>query len=324
MRKIYLTAIFCIIIVSISATESDAARKRTYITIGTGAITGQYYPTGGAIARIVNKNYRTHGIRCTIQSTGGSVYNVNAIKAGEIEFGIVQSDRLYQAWTGKADWRQTGTIDDLRSVFSIYAEAVTIVAAVDKNIKSMDDLRGKRVNIGSPGSGQRQNAIDALEMAGINYQKELRSEYYRTSQLVDALHHNRIDAFFYTTGHPSGLIKEATSGPRKVRFIPVMNIERLVNYFSYYSKATIPIEYYPSALNRDNIKTFGVKATLVASERVPDFIVYRVVREIFKNFESFKKLHPTFKFLDKGKMIETLSVPIHRGALKYYREAGLM
>ncbi len=301
-----------------------AQAKTQFVTIGTGGITGVYYPTGGAIAKMVNKKKKEYGIRATVESTGGSVFNVNAVMNGDLEFGIVQSDRQYQAINGLAEWKDKGPQKDLRAVFSIHPEAVTLVAAVDAGIKDIKDLKGKKVNIGNPGSGQRQNAIDALEAVGINIDKDLQAESIKASEAASLLQDGRIDAFFYTVGHPSGAIKEATSGARKVRLATITGIDALLAKYPYYAKATIPISLYPGAQNDKDIETFGVKATLVTSAKVPDEVVYAITKEVFDNFDEFKKLHPAYATLTKKNMLEGLSAPIHPGAMKYYKEVGLM
>jgi uncharacterized protein len=296
----------------------------TFVTIGTGGITGVYYPTGGAIAKIVNKKRQEYGIRCTVESTGGSVFNVNAIMSGDLEFGVVQSDRQYQAINGSENSEWAGKPQkDLRAVFSIHPESITLVAAVDANINSIMDLKGKKVNIGNPGSGQRQNSIDALEAVGINYENDLTAEGIKASESASLLQDGRIDAFFYTVGHPNGSIKEATSGKRKVRFASITGVKKLLEKYPYYAPAFIPVALYPSAVNKEDVKTFGVKATFVTSAKVPDNVVYAITKEVFKNFEDFKKLHPAYQVLTKEGMLEGLSAPIHPGAMKYYKEAGL-
>jgi TRAP transporter TAXI family solute receptor len=313
-------AVFC----ALGAMTTPVQAKTTFVTIGTGGITGVYYPTGGAICKIVNKKRAEYGIRCTVESTGGSVFNVNAVEAGDLEFGIVQSDRQYQATKGIAEWQDKGPQKDLRAVFSIHPESVTLVAAVDANIKSIQDLKGKRVNIGNPGSGQRQNSIDALANAGIDYENDLTAESVKAAEAPGLLQDSRIDAFFYTVGHPSGAIKEATAGARKVMIIPITNIEKLLEKYPYYAPATIPIEFYPGAENKSDVDTFGVKATFVTSANVPDEVVYDIVKEVFDNFEEFKALHPAYKNLTKKGMLQGLSAPLHPGAVKYYKEVGLM
>ena len=309
-------------------TEEKAAEgpaKTTFVTIGTGGLTGVYYPTGGAIARIVNKKKDKYGIRATVESTGGSVFNVNAVMAGDLEFGVVQSDRQYQAINGLAEWKDRGKQEDLRAVFSVHPESITLVAAVDADIEKIEDLKGKRVNIGNPGSGQRQNSIDALNAVGIDYKTDLTAESVKAAEAPGLLQDGRIDAFFYTVGHPSGAIKEATAGARKVRIISVTGpgIDKLIAANPYYAKARVPISLYPGAQNDADVETFGVKATFVTSAKVPENVVYAIAKEVFDNFEDFKNLHPAYAVLTKESMLDGLSAPLHAGAEKYYKEAGL-
>jgi len=305
-------------------TPQEEQEKTVFVTIGTGGITGVYYPTGGNIAKMINKKSKKYGIRATSEATGGSVFNINAVIAGDLEFGVTQSDRQYQALNGLAEWEEKGPQNDLRAVFSIHPEAVTLVAADDSGILSIHDLKDKRINIGNPGSGQRQNAIDALENAGIDIQNDLKAEGVKAAEAPGLLQDGRIDAFFYTVGHPSGAIKEATSGRRKVRIIPITDIQGLTSKHPYYVKTIIPIKLYPSASNKENIETFGVKATFVTSSKVPDDVVYAITKEVFDHFEVFKKLHPAYEILSKEHMLEGMSAPIHPGAIRYYKKTGLM
>ena len=326
MKRIGLLTLIATICLALGlmVNPTPVVAKTTFVTIGTGGITGVYYPTGGAIARIVNKKRKVYGIRCTVESTGGSVFNVNAVMAGDLEFGVVQSDRQFQAIKGMAEWKEKGPQKDLRAVFTIHPESITLVAADDAGIKSINDLRGKRVNIGNPGSGQRQNSIDGLMNAGINYEKDLKAEGVKAAEAPGLLQDGRIDAFFYTVGHPSGAIKEATAGRRKVHFVPITGVDKLLKKYPYYAKAMIPIKLYPGATNTKDVQTFGVKATFVTSAKVPDRVVYAITKEVFDNFEAFKKLHPAYQVLTKKNMLEGMSAPIHPGAMKYYKEAGLM
>ena len=338
MKKVFifvLAAIFGFFLVMGCAPEEKAKTEEkavvrarattTFVTIGTGGVTGVYYPAGGALARIVNQKRDQYGIRVKVESTAGSVFNVNAIMAGDLEFGLVQSDRQYQAINGLAEWEQKGKQQDLRAVFSIHRESVTLVAAVDAGIAKIEDLKGKRVNIGNPGSGQRQNAIDALSAAGIDYNTDLVAESVNAAEAPGLLQEGQIDAFFYTVGHPNGAIKEATAGARKVRFVPVTGpgIDKLVAGSPYYAKATIPVGRYPEVQNDADVETFGVKATFVTSAKVADDVVYAFAKEVFDNFEQFKKFHPANAVLTKVSMLEGQSAQIHPGAMKYYKEAGL-
>jgi len=326
MRRIFiLTVAICFGFALSGEMSVDTAQAKTrFLTIGTGGITGVYYPTGGAISKIINKKRKEYGIRCTVESTGGSVFNVNSVMSGDLEFGIVQSDRQYQAWNGLAEWKDKGPQKDLRAVFSIHPESITLVAAEDAGIKTIQDLRGKRVNIGNPGSGQRQNSIDALTAAGIDYKNDIIAEQVKAAEAPGLLQDGRIDAFFYTVGHPSGAIKEATAGARKVRIVPITRVDKLLAKFPYYASATIPLKFYPGAANKEDIPTFGVKATFVTSAKVPDDVVYAITKEVFDNLERFKKLHPAYGVLTKKGMLQGLSAPVHPGAIRYYKEAGLM
>ena len=324
MKNTFVAILALLIGIGFAVTTTPVQAKVTFVTIGTGGITGVYYPTGGAIAKMVNAKRKQYGIRATVESTGGSVFNINAIMAGDLEFGVAQSDRQYQAWNGIADWKDKGPQKNLRAVFSIHPETLDLIAAVDAGIESLQDLKGKRVNIGNVGSGYRKNAIDALTANGFDIKKDFHTESLKAAEAPGLIQDGRIDAAFYTVGHPSGYYKEATSGTRKVKFIPITGIDSLLDKYPYYAKAVTQVtKYYPGAGNKKDVPTFGVKATFVTSSKVADNVVYAIVKEVFDNFETFKKLHPAYGGLTKQNMLEGLSAPIHPGAMKYYKEAGL-
>ncbi len=322
LRRIILLGLSLTLLLAIDA---GAASKRVFVTIGTGGVTGVYYPTGGAISRMINKKSKQYGIKATVESTAGSVYNINAVLSGDLEFGVAQSDRQYQAYHGLAEWKKAGPQKKLRSVFSIHPESITLIASVKSGIKTLKDLKGKRVNIGNPGSGQLQNSKDVLEAAGIPL-SSIHVEQVKAVEAPSLLQDGRIDAFFYTVGHPNGNIKEATSGRLKVRIIPIEGpgIDALLKKYPYYAKSVIPIKFYPKADNSGDVPSIGVKATFVTSADVDEKIVYAITKEVFDNFEDFKKLHPAYSVLTKEAMLSGLSAPIHKGALRYYRESGLI
>ena len=324
MHKHLLAAVLSLAVAMTGASALEAHAKTTFVTIGTGGITGVYYPTGGAIAKIVNAKKDKYDIRATVESTGASVFNINAIMAGDLEFGIAQADRQYQAYNGLSEWEGKPQ-KDLRAVFALAPEAVTFVAAEDSGIKSLKDAKGKVVNIGNPGSGNRQNAIDVFEAAGINIEKDLKAESIKAADAPRMLQDGRIDGFFYTVGHPNGKIKEATAGKRKTRIVSITDIEPLVKKFPYYSLTNIDMAQYPEATNaNEKVTTVGMLATFVTSAKVPDDVVYAITKEVFENLDEFKKLHPALEGLTRETMLEGLTAPIHPGALKYYKEAGLM
>ena len=314
-------AIFAAGFVAIAA---PAAAQQTFVSIGTGGVTGVYYPTGGAICRMMAKTRGDHGIRCAVESTGGSVYNVNAIRGGELEFGVAQSDVQFKAYNGTGSFADQGANPDLRSVFSIHPEPFTVVARADAGIANFEDLAGKRVNIGNPGSGQR-DTMEVL-MAAMGWTNEtfaLASELQAAEQ-SQALCDNNIDAMVYTVGHPSGSIQEATTACDAVLVnVTGAAVDQLVADNPYYRVATIPGGMYRG--NDADTQTFGVGATLVSSAAVPDDVVYALVKSVFEDIDGFRGLHPAFANLDPKQMAnDGLSAPLHPGAERYFREAGLI
>lgn len=326
MKRIALTtaavALAAGAFMAVEAPVAEAQQK--FITIGTGGVTGVYYPTGGAICRLVNKGRKEHGIRCSVESTGGSVYNLNTIRAGELDMGVAQSDWQYHAYHGTSKFKDAGAFKDLRAVFSVHPEPFTVVARADSGIKDFMQLKGKRVNIGNPGSGQRGTM--EVVMAALGWDKgsfALASEL-KSAEQSKALCDNKIDAMVFTVGHPSGSIKEASTSCDSV-LVSVKGpaIDKLVGDNDYYRTATIPGGMYRGS--DSDVQTFGVGATFVSSTATSADVVYQVVKAVFENFDDFRKLHPAFAHLKKEQMAKDgLSAPIHDGAAKYYKEAGLM
>jgi uncharacterized protein len=303
----------------------EGAERQQFVTIGTGGVTGVYYPTGGAISRMVNAKSDEYNIRATVESTGGSVFNINAVLTGDLEFGIAQSDRQYQAYNGLAEWESQGAQEDLRSVFAVHPESITLIASVDSGIQSIEDLEGMRVNIGNPGSGQLQNSRDVMNAFGIS-ESDIQAEQVGAVEAPGLLQDGRIDAFFYTVGHPNGNITEATSGRIEVRIVNIdgPEVDDMLDEFPYYARAAIPASLYPAAANTSDATTVGVKATFVTSADVPEDVVYAITKEVFENLEDFKALHPAYQVLTKENMLEGLSAPLHAGAVRYYEEAGMI
>lgn len=299
-----------------------SAADQQFITIGTGGVTGVYYPTGGAICRLVNKNRKEHGVRCSVESTGGSVYNINTIRAGELEFGVAQSDWQHHAYHGTSKFADQGAFPELRAVFSVHPEPYTVVARTDSGIKNFADLKGKRVNIGNPGSGQRGTTEVLVEALGWTLDDFALASELKASEQSSALCDNQIDAMVYTVGHPSGSIQEATTACDSVLVnVTGSAVDKLIDENAFYRSATIPGGMYRG--NDADTQTFGVGATFVSSTAVSADVVYILVKSIFENFADFKKLHPAFANLTPQEMATAgLSAPLHDGAAKYYKEKG--
>ncbi len=306
------------------ATAAPVSAQQKFVSIGTGGITGVYYPTGGAICRLMNKNRKETGIRCSVESTGGSIYNINAIRAGELEFGVAQSDWQYHAYNGTSKFEDKGPFKELRAVFSIHPEPVTIVARDDAGIQNILDLKGKRVNIGNPGSGTR-GTWEVIEKALGWKRSDLKlAAELKSAETGQALCDNKIDAYFWLVGHPSALTQETlASCASHLVDARAPALDKLVEERPYYSFATIPAGLYPG--QDEDVPTWGVRATLVTSTAVPEDVVYNLVKAVFDNFDAFKKLHPAFGHLTEKEMISaSLSAPLHPGAVKYYKERGWM
>jgi TRAP transporter TAXI family solute receptor len=306
------------------AVAAAPSMAEEFVSIGTGGVTGVYYPTGGAICRMMAKTRSEHGIRCAVESTGGSVYNVNAVRSGELEFGVAQSDVQYKAVHGEGSLADAGPNPDLRSVFSIHPEPFTVVARADAGITNFEDLQGKRVNVGNPGSGQRDTMEVVMNAMGWTMDSFALASELQAAEQSQALCDNNIDAMVYTVGHPSGSIQEATTACDAVLVnVTGEAIDGLVAANPYYRTATIPGGMYRG--NDADTATFGVGATLVTSAAVSEETVYQLVKAVFEDIDGFRGLHPAFANLDPKQMAnDGLSAPLHPGAERYFREAGLI
>ena len=311
----------------IEAIKPDApvsTRDGNTVTIGTGGVSGVYFPAGGAICRLVNKGRKSHGIRCAVESTGGSVDNLNAMRANDLDMAIVQSDWQFRAVNGTGRFKDAGPFSDLRSVFSVHGEAFTVLARGSSGIAAIADLKGKRVGIGRLGSGQR--AMMALVMEALGWQgKDLaRAFEFTDSEQHRALCADKTDAVVYVVGHPNGVINEATGACEAVLVeVAGAAIDEMVEERPYLAHAVIPGGMYRG--NAKEVKTFGVTATLVVSAKLDADVVYEVVKAVFDNFDEFKGLHPAFGHLVRKNLVGAgNSAPLHDGAVRYFKENGLL
>ncbi|WP_409525060.1 TAXI family TRAP transporter solute-binding subunit [Nitrincola sp. MINF-07-Sa-05] len=305
-----------------SAFTSVAAAEQKFITIGTGGQTGVYYVVGQSVCRMVNRNSDDHGVRCNAPSTGGSVANVNGMKSGELDMGVVQSDVHFRAYNGQANFEADGAWEDMRSVFTMHGEPLTVIARQDSGIENFADLKGKRVNIGNPGSGQRSTMDLVMERMGWSVDDFALASQLDAAEQSAALADNNIDAMVYVVGHPNGSIQEATTTV-EARIVPVTGaeIDGLVSEFPYYTRSVIPGGLYRG--NDNDVETFGVAATFVSHASVDEDTVYQTVKAVFENFDRFKRLHPAFENLTEEAMIsDGLTAPLHDGAARYYKERG--
>ncbi|WP_026106097.1 TAXI family TRAP transporter solute-binding subunit [Vreelandella jeotgali] len=321
-RHVMSTAAFSGALLAAATFASPAvAAEESFVTIGTGGQTGVYYVVGQSVCRLVNKSNSDENIRCNAPSTGGSVANINGIKSGDLDMGVVQSDVQYQAYNGTGNF-EDDAYDDLRAVFRIHGEPLTLLARADSGIENLDDLVDKRVNIGNPGSGQRNTMEVVMDAKGWDKETFALASQLDAAEMASALSDNNIDAMTYVVGHPNGAIQEATTTVDS-KLIPLNDedIQGIVDEYPYYSMSTIPGGLYKN--NPEDVETFGVAATFVTTADTDADVVYQTVKSVFDNFDRFKRLHPAFENLDPEDMVTSgLSAPLHEGAARYYREQG--
>ena len=296
-RHVFSTAAFSGALIAAATFASPAVAQERFITIGTGGQTGVYYVVGQSICRLVNR-LEDADIKCNAPSTGGSVANINGIKSGELDMGVAQSDVQYQAYNG------------------------TLLARADSGIETLDDLEGKRVNIGNPGSGQRNTMEVVMDAKGWTEDTFSLASQLDAAEQAAALADNNVDAMVYVVGHPNGSIQEATTTV-DARLISLNDedIQGIVDEYPYYSTSVIPGGLYRG--NDEDVETFGVAATFVTTAEADEDVTYQTVKAVFDNFDRFKRLHPAFENLDPEDMVtQGLSAPLHDGAARYYREQG--
>ena len=312
--RIFVKSLVCLS-VSVNMFSSD------FVTLGTGAISGTYFPTGKYICKFVNKYKNDTKIRCSVEATKGSISNINSVSNEELDFAIVQSDILYNAANGYKSFKNKKQIK-IKSIMAIYPELFTLVSSKNSNIKTIMDIKGKKINIGSPGSGNEVTSLEMLKILNLKI-SDLKPSRLDSIEMADALKDNKIDAYFYMVGHPASNIQYA-SNSIDVKIIPIEGalIDKLISKNPYFVKSFIPGGLYKG--NKHNINTFGVKAVLVANNSISNHVVYNFVKAIFENFDEFKTLHPSYKNITKKSLLEGISAPLHEGAKQYYKEIGLI
>ena len=321
MRRALLVCLLGLLLIA-HAPASFAQEK--LVTIGTGSVSGVYYPAGGAICRLMNRTRNEHGIRCFSESTAGSINNIQQLHEGEITFAIVQSDWLYKAVHGEGVFAEHGPANDLRTVFSLHSEMFTVAVGKNSGIHTFADLKGKRVNIGDPGSGMREMMTSLTDAYHWKRSDFAHATELKPADAATALCDGKIDALVFAIGHPNGMIQEVTSACG-AKLIPVDGpaVDQLIAQNPYYAHTVIPAGMYRST--PQNIPTFGVKATLITAANADEEAVYQLTKAVFENFESFKTLHFVFANLEREHMVSSaIFAPLHPGALRYYREVGLI
>lgn len=320
--RIHLLLFAGLLLLTLSKVAAEA--KPTFITIGSGGHRGNYYSVGRAICDQVNQSRDRHAIRCSVESTSGSVYNLNAMRSGEIEMGLSQSDRLDDAYRGDAPFTEQGPFKALRTLFSLYPEPFTVVARKEAGILQLSDLKHKRVYIGQPDSGQHATMLALMQELDWDRDDIDEPEQLTTARPLQALCEDEVDAMVLTVGHPyQPIVKAASTCELVVVEVAGPAVDQLVTTHPYYEYAGIKGTLY--AGNPAAIRSFGATATFVGTSAIDEETVYHVVKAVFEQFDAFKHAHPRLGSLVRERMInEDLAVPLHEGAIRYYREAGLI
>lgn len=327
-RRGFLLVLLLFAVLQITSCEEEKSAGETstdtteMVVIGTDESTGLSHVTGLSIAEVAGKRMEQLGLPLSVKQTDGPVASLNALRAGDLAFAVVSSDALYEATRGLGPWTDQGPQTDLLAVFTVHAVSVSLLAADDAGIRTIEDLKGRRVNIGAPGSAERRHAIHALENAGINLETDLEINEIETSEASRMLQEGEIDAFFSMTEHPNAAIKSATSGNRKVRFVPITGVEGLLLKVPYYVRTKISVNLYPGAGNREDVETIGYKLSLCTSANASNKLVTGILAAVFDNIEDLKELHPAYQSLAKNELTEGMFRMIHPGAKHYYAKNG--
>jgi len=321
MKKIIKLLGNCLLCVAFVVPMSAMADEE--ILIGTGSRDGVYYYAGKAICRIVNTKVK--GVSCKVVSTAGSLYNLSNVRDGGLDIGIAQSDWQYHAVKGTGPVKfMDGAFRNLRALFSLHAEPFTLVVRRDAGITRLDEIVGHRINIGNPGSGQRATMEVVMRAMGWSKRDFGLVTELNASEQSFALCNNRIQAMVYTVGHPNASVSKAVKlCNAAIATVDGPTIDKLVADNPYYAYTDIPGGLYPGI--ETPVRTFGVKATVVASSDLSEDTVYKIVRALFDNFDKFRKLHPALNALRPEQMVrDGISAELHKGAEKYFRENGLL
>ena len=300
---------------------SPALATEKIITVGTAGVTGVYYPAGGAICRLVNRLRREHGLRCVVESTGGSISNLESMRGGDLDLSIVQSDWLYHAYQGSEVFNDVGADPSLRVVSALHSEPFTILVRKESAINDFNGLKGKRVYMGNRGSGMRATMKELIKIAGWKEDSLVNVTNIDRKNFSKALCNGDVDAVIYAAGHPNGAVQQVTN-VCDVRIVGVSAqiVDKLIEHYPFYAHTVIPGGMYLG--NPYSIKTFGVEAVLVASDSLDEEVVYEFAKAVFGNLDNFKTLHPVFATLDASRMMYDAEgiAPVHKGSKRYFEE----
>ena len=315
MKKILAVALAALMLFAFAACGGKTNTDVTKLTMGTGGEQGTYYAYGGILGGVLKEKT---GITVNVVSSDGSKANILAIKGGDYQLGTVQSDVLAYAWQGSRSFEAEGAIDSFRVIGGLYAESVQLIT-VDPEIKTVADLKGKKVSIGAPGSGVYFNAVDVLAAAGLT-EEDIDPQYQDFGASADALTNNQIQAAFIVAGAPTPAVVSLCK-TKDAYIVPIDGeiSKKLMETSPYYTEYVIPAGTYEG--QTEDVTTVTVKATLIVSASVSEDAVYNITKAIFDNAADIK--HAKAAELSLENATSGMAAPFHAGAAKYFAEKGI-
>ncbi len=303
-----------VLLVIIAFTGFFISADKIFLNIGTGGTAGTYYPLGGAIAEILNS--KLSNVNATAVSTGGSVANINMLKENSVQIAFVQNDVAYYAYNG-IEFFQDKKFTGMKALCSLYPETVQIVTLANKGIKTIYDLKGKRVAVGAAGSGVEVNARQILAAAGLTY-KDISVQYLSFADAANGLRDGTLDVAFLTAGLPTAAVRDIAS-QKDIMLIKIPDniVKDLIAKYPFYIKTVIPKDTYPKV--SEDIQSLAVLAMLVVRDDMTDDLAYSIVKAIFENLQRLEVAHQMGKFIKKENALFGISIPLHPGAEKYFK-----
>lgn len=299
-------------------------KKTTHLLLGTGSVQGVYFPIGGVICRLVNRHQFLHRIRCTLESTGGSIYNLRQLRDGNFDLVFAQSDWQYHAYHGTSTFKDEGANPELRSVFALEADPLALIVRLESDIQGFDDLPNRSVSFGYARSLQHRIIDDLLAAKKWDDSTFKRVRRMSDTKQIGALCNDEVEAILMLSSSLHDYLQQVPEGC-VMRLVPIVgeHVETVIKEKPYYRTGVIPAGFYLDS--EQDVQSFGLGASFVAMESTSPKAIYQVVKEIVENFRDFQSLHPSLISLSKRELPHAgLSAPLHPGAIRYYREARLL
>lgn len=318
MKKMIMAGALCIagaaLIAGCGDSSSSAGGGKQFLNIATGGTAGTYYPLGGALAELLNQNIK--GMNASAQSTGASVANVNMLKDGSVDIAFIQNDIAYYAANGKEMFKDN-KVENIRGIAALYPETVQFVTTADKGIKSIADLKGKKVAVGASGSGAEANARQILGAYGLTYD-DIDVQYLSFGEAADALKDGNVDVGVVVAGFPTAAIQDlAANKSAALVNIDAEHVDKLKKQYPYFTEITVPKGTYPG--QEEDVSTVAVKCVIVTTDKLSDDLGEQIVKAIYEHLDRMKAAHAVGKYITKDTALEGMSIKMNAGAEKYLK-----